>query len=170
MIEPPEIVEANAQEAAVIHVTTPRDRIQEVMGPAIHEVIDAVSDQGVGPAGPVFAHHLSMPTDEFDIEVGVPVSAPVTPTGRVRLGQLPAATVVRTVYQGPYEGLPEAWREFGERAERELGQRIQAEGLRPGTTLWERYVAGPESSPDPSAWRTELNRPLVRDEGPDERS
>jgi effector-binding domain-containing protein len=165
MIEPPEIVEADAQAAAVIHVTTPRDQIQAVMPPAIHEVIDAVSDQGVGPAGPVFAHHLSMPTDEFDFEVGVPVSGPVAPTGRVRPGQLPAATVVRTVYKGPYEGLPEAWREFGERAERELGDRLKAEGLRPGRTLWERYVAGPESSPDPSAWRTELNRPLVRDEG-----
>jgi len=164
MIEPPRIVEADAQAAAVIHVTTPRDRIQEVMGPAIHEVIDAVSDQGVGPAGPVFAHHLSMPTGKFDFEVGVPVTGPVTPTGRVKPGQLPAATAVQTVYQGPHEGLHEAWREFGERAERELGDRLRAEGLRPGDTLWERYVAGPETSPDPGSWRTELNRPLVREE------
>jgi effector-binding domain-containing protein len=165
VIEPPEIVETNAQAAAVIRVTTPRDRIQEVMEPAIHEVIDAVSEQGVGPAGPVFAHYLSMPTDEFDFEVGVPVSGPVRPTGRMVPGQLPAATVARTVYRGPYEGLHEAWREFGERAERELGERLQAEGLRPGATLWERYVSGPESSPDPGAWRTALNRPLVRAEG-----
>jgi len=28
--------------------------------------------------------------------------------------------------------------------------------------LWEVYVAGPESGPDPATWRTELNRPLSR--------
>ena len=28
--------------------------------------------------------------------------------------------------------------------------------------LWECYVAGPESNPDPATWRTELNRPLTR--------
>jgi heme/copper-type cytochrome/quinol oxidase subunit 2 len=45
-----------------------------------------------------------------------------------------------------------AWREFGEW--------ITAEGHEPAANLWEFYVAGPESSPDPSTWRTELNRPL----------
>ena len=34
--------------------------------------------------------------------------------------------------------------------------------LRVPVEVWERYVAGPESSPDPTAWRTELNRPLTR--------
>jgi hypothetical protein len=36
------------------------------------------------------------------------------------------------------------------------------EGHTPGPDLWERYIAGPESSPAPATWRTELNRPLVR--------
>lgn len=37
---------------------------------------------------------------------------PVTEVGRVESGELPAATVVRTVYHGPYEGLPDAWGEL----------------------------------------------------------
>ena len=69
-------------------------------------------------------------------------------------GQLPAATIARTVYHGPYEGLGAAWGEFG--------TWIKAEGLAPRADLWECYVAGPESSPDPSKWRTELHRPLIR--------
>jgi hypothetical protein len=27
--------------------------------------------------------------------------------------------------------------------------------------LWECYLSGPESSTDPAAWSTELNRPLL---------
>jgi len=72
----------------------------------------------------------------------------------VKPGQLPAATIARTVYHGPYEGLGAAWGEFG--------TWIKAEGLAPRADLWECYVAGPESSPDPSKWRTELHRPLIR--------
>ena len=52
-----------------------------------------------------------------------------------------------------YESLGEAWGEFNEW--------IAAHGHRPGPDLWECYITGPESSPDPAAWRTELNRPLI---------
>lgn len=31
----------------------------------------------------------------------------------------------------------------------------------PAADLWEVDVAGPESSPDPATWRTELNQPLT---------
>ena len=36
-----------------------------------------------------------------------------------------------------------------------------AEKLGAQEGLWECYTSGPESSPDPGKWRTELNRPLT---------
>jgi len=78
----------------------------------------------------------------------------VSATGRVTASQLPAATVGRTVYHGPYEGLRAAWRE--------CEAWITSEGHTTAANLWECYVAGPESNPDPATWRTELNRPLTR--------
>jgi effector-binding domain-containing protein len=153
MLDKPQIVRTQAQPTAVIRLTIPHAEIQTVMGPAIAEVMAAVAAQGLSPAGPVFSHHLRMAPDTFDFEVGVPVKAPVSATGRVKASQLPAATVARTVYHGPYEGLGSAWGEFGEW--------IATEGYKPATNLWECYTAGPESSPDPVTWRTELNRPLT---------
>ena len=101
----------------------------------------------------MFSHHLRMDPATFDFEVGVPVATPVAAAGRVRPGELPAATVARTIYRGDYAGLGSAWGEFG--------AWISANGHTPGADLWECYLAGPESSPDPAAWRTELNRPLM---------
>ena len=95
-----------------------------------------------------------MEPDIFDFELGVAVTAPVSPSGRVAPGELPAATVARTIYHGPYDGLPSAWGEFE--------AWIAAEGHKSATDPWECYVEGPHSSPDPSTWRTELNRPLLR--------
>ena len=153
MIETPHLTHVDAQQIAVIHLTIPRAEIQAVMGPAIGEVMAAVQAQHVGPAGPFFSHHFRMQADVFDFEVGVPVFAPVTPTGRVHAGSLPAASVVRTVFHGDYSGLGSAWEE--------LRTWATAQGHQAAPNLWEVYAKGPESDPDPATWRTELNQPLL---------
>jgi effector-binding domain-containing protein len=152
MLDRPRIAQTTAQPTAVIRLTVPRQEIRTVMGPGYRELMDAVAAQGIAPAGPWFTHHLRMDPDIFDFEIGVPVTAPISAAGRVKAGQLPAATVARTVYHGDYEGLGAAWAEFD--------AWIAAEGHTPGPDLWECYVAGPESNPDPATWCTELNRPL----------
>jgi effector-binding domain-containing protein len=153
MLDTPQITKTAAQLTAVIHLTIPREEIRNVMGPGIGELMAALAAQGIAPAGPWFTHHLRMDPDLFDFEIGVPVTAPVAPAGRVKLGQLPATRVARTVYQGAYEGLGAAWGEFD--------AWFAATGHTLGTDLWEYYVVGPESNPDPVTWRTELNRPLI---------
>jgi effector-binding domain-containing protein len=153
VLETPRITKTDDQLTAFIPLVVPRAEIQAVMGPSIREVYAAIAAQGIAPAGPWFTHHRRRPTDTFDFDVCVPVATPVSAAGRVQPGRLLAARVARTVYQGPYEGLGAAWGEFG--------AWIEANGHTPRPDLWECYVVGPESSPDPSAWRTELNRPLV---------
>lgn len=153
MIEPPRVVDTARQLAAVIRLTIPREEIRNVMGPGIQELMGVVSAQGIGPAGPWFSHHLRMDPGLFDFEIGVPVTAPVVATGRVEAGELPASTVAQTVYHGGYEGLGAAWGE--------LHAWIEAGGHQPGPDFWERYLVGPESGPDGSAYRTELSRPIV---------
>jgi effector-binding domain-containing protein len=153
MIDPPQIAESPATHAAVIHLTIPRAEIVHVMGPGIGEIMATLAAQGITPAGPIFSHHFKMDPAIFDFEIGVPVAKAVIAAGRVKPGQLPAARVARTVYHGPYEGLSAAWGEFADW--------IAANGHQSAANLWEFYVSGPEASPDPSNWRTELNRPLM---------
>jgi effector-binding domain-containing protein len=154
MIEKPRIVQTSAQPVAIIRVTVPREQIREVMDPGRRELFDGVAAQGVAIVGPWFTHHLRMDPKVFDFEIGVPVAEPVTASGRVEPAELPAATVARTLYHGPYEGLGPAWGEFG--------AWVESQGHTPAPDLWECYLFGPESSPDPASWRTELNRPLIR--------
>ena len=154
MIDTPQIVQVAAQATAVIRLTVPRHEIQLVMGPAMQEVINVVTAQDVGIAGPLYSHHFRMDPGLFDFEVGIPVEREVAPSGRVLPGELPAATVARTIYAGTYDSLGAAWGE--------LDRWIASAGHEPAPSLWERYLSGPESSSDPAQWRTELNRPLVR--------
>src|SRR5439155_25534283 len=108
MLDKPEIVQTDAQLTAVIRLTVPREEIRSVMGPGMAELMAAAAAQGIGPAGPLYSHHFRMDPDVFDFEIGVPVTAPVSPVGRVKPGQLPAARAARTVYHGPYEGRGDA--------------------------------------------------------------
>jgi effector-binding domain-containing protein len=153
MIDTPQLIQTNEQLTAVIHLTVPRAEISNVMGLAIAEIMSTIAAQGVTITGPCFSYHQKRPTDVFDFEVGFPVSQPITAAGRVKMSKLPAVKVVRTNYQGGYEGLGAAWGEFC--------QLIEAEGLNVQESLWECYLTDPESNPDPDTWRTELNRPLT---------
>ena len=154
MLDKPQILQTDPQLTAVIHLTVPREEIQEVMGPGISELMATVAAQGIAPAGPWFSHHLKMNPEIFDFEISVPITAPIVAAGRVKPGQLPASTVARTIYRGPYEGLGDAWSEFIDW--------IEAEGHTPAPNLWECYLTGPEANADPATWCTELNKPLIR--------
>ena len=153
MLDTPHITSTDACQTAVIHLTIPRSDIRHVMGPGIAELMATVAAQGIGPAGPWFSHHLTMHQDTFDFEIGVPVTGAVTPAGRVTSGSLPGGKVARTVLHGNYDGLAAGWEEF-------LAW-ITSNGYDGAPDLWEVYVKGPESDPDPATWRTELNKPLL---------
>lgn len=101
MIETPQILQTEAQPAAVIHLTVARGEMMKVFGPAVGELMTALAAQGVEPIGAVFAHHLKMSPDTFDFELGVKVASPVKASGRVKPGELPAVKVARTIYHGP---------------------------------------------------------------------
>ena len=153
MIDTPQLIQTEEQLTAVIHLTVPRAEISIVMGPAIAEIMSIITAQGATITGPCFSYHPKRPTDIFDFEVGFPVSQPITAAGRVKMSKLPAVKVIRTIYQGGYEGLGAAWGEFC--------KWIEAKELNVQESLWECYLTDPESNPDTDTWRTELNRPLT---------
>lgn len=153
MIDTPEVIELPAQALAFVHLVIPRDQIQHVMGPGLQEVKAAVAAQGIAEAGPWLTHHRRITPDGFDFEICIPVERPIAASGRVQAGEWPAMRVARTNYRGPYEELYTAWPQ--------LDAWIAENGHEGAVDLWERYVSGPWSSPNPEEWCTELNRPLL---------
>lgn len=153
MLDKPTVTETKTQPTAVIHLTIPKDQIQAVMGPGLNELMSTIAAQGIKPTGPWFTHHLKIADDSWDFEISVPVSKPVAAAGRVKPGEWPSMKVARTVYRGPYEGLGDAWGEFLDW--------IDSNGHKTAPDLYECYLAGPESSPDPGNWRTEFTKPLI---------
>lgn len=149
MITTPERITTKEVITAVIHLTIPGRDMPKYMDPAIQEIIRTVLSQGIRITGPMFSYHHRRPSDTFDFEIGFPVSSAVRPEGRVINSTLPSATVVRSVYTGPYEGLAQAWTA--------LQQWVRANGHPETGRFWERYLNNPDEVQDPSDYRTELN-------------
>ena len=153
MLEPFRIVCTAPLLFAALPIKVPRSEIRNVMGPGRAELASAVASQNIAVTGPWFTHHARRPTEIFDFEICLPVASPVAPAGRMQPREWPAMTVAQAIYQGGYEGLGAAWGDF-------LAQ-VKAAGHDTADNLWERYLTGPESGPDPAKWQTELNRPLL---------
>ena len=153
MIDQPQIVQSPRQQTAAIHVTVPRDGIMQAFPPAVHELVAALGAQGIKPSGPLLSYHLKVPTDVFDFEIAFPVDREVKPEGRVFASEVPAMTVARSIYRGPMEGLGSAWGE--------LCNWMSENKHTTRSILWESYLVGPDSTPDPAKWQTQLNWPIT---------
>lgn len=152
MIDTPETLTIPAQKMAAIRLTVPSNEIRKHMGEGLAELRKVLADQGIIPAGPWFTHHFKVPDATFDFETCLPVDRDVTPQGRVQRGELRATRVIRTVYNGNYDGLGAGWGAF-------MGQ-VKAQNLDMAGDFWEVYQVNPEDSANPADWRTQLNVPL----------
>jgi effector-binding domain-containing protein len=153
MIETPYITQTSEQHIAKLHLTVPRENIGGSMGAGVQEVLSVLTAQNIAPTGPWFTHHNRRPTDTFDFEICFPVAQSIAPSGQVVPGTWPSMTVARTVFQGNYSGLPEAWGEFH--------AWLDANAHKTADDLWEVYLVNPHANPNPAEWRTELNRQII---------
>jgi len=144
-----QIVDTEELMTASIHLVVDGPSMPTVMDAAIQELYATVIGQGVEPTGPLFSYHHRRPSDTFDFEIGVTVNKAVAPAGRVQPSILPAVTVARAIYRGPYEGLSSGWQEM-------MGKVAEA-NLATSDRFWECYVKGPMEAPSSADYETELN-------------
>jgi effector-binding domain-containing protein len=96
-----EVVELDAQPAAVVRGYVAPASLPEFLGPAFADAARTLAEQGLKPAGPPFARYSPVDGD-LAVEAGFPTSKPVRPAGRVWPIELPGGTAIRTLHHGSY--------------------------------------------------------------------
>ena len=132
------------QDVAVVCGHADVAQIATFLGGAFGEVMTAVEQQGRRVVGMPFSRYHPTGDDEFDIEAGFPVDAPVTGQGRVEASTLPGGPVALVVHHGSYDTLGAAY-------DAAIAD-IEKSGERVSGDPWECYLDGPEV-PEP---RTEV--------------
>ncbi|AZA10831.1 GyrI-like domain-containing protein [Corynebacterium gerontici] len=130
----------------------PRERItfegiRDYYHRAFSAAYGAINAAGAQPAGAAIGFYFQPPGTEFDLAAAFPV-ADARNVDPALVHHFPGARVAKTVHQGSYDGLPQAW----ERFVADLTQR----GETPGNMSWEEYVTMPQPGGDPEALITHL--------------
>jgi effector-binding domain-containing protein len=154
----PVIVERAAQPDVAIRGTVTMRTIPEIAD-RMPEVFQWLGARGIAPAGPpFFKYNLIDMARQLEIEVGVPVAAPVDVDGPVLAGVLPAGRYAVVTYVGHPSGLVPPTAALLEWADRQ-GLAWDMSGT-PDGDRWaarlEWYHSDPAEEPDMNKWEIEL--------------
>lgn len=150
-----EIFEAEDVPTAVLRRDNfPMNQMRTLFDQGVAAMFPALAQRSIQPIGPAFSLHYRVPTDTTDLEVGFPLSAPMTEeidAGKdfvVEPSVLPGGRIASISHVGPYAGLGPAWGAFM--------NRLAADGHQIGLPFWEVYFTEPSPDIDPATIRTDL--------------
>lgn len=148
----PTIVHCAEQPTAVLRESVAMDALSEFFSRAFAAVTAETQRQNIQLSGPPFALYRGTPTQTVDVEAGFPIRGTLADTDTVVTGALPEAEAFEAVHVGPYDTL--------ERTYTAVQDRIRAAGRTPSDTMWEYYLNGPSTEPDPLKWQTRIVWPV----------
>ena len=128
------------------------DGFPAFLGGAFPELYAHIARHEITPAGHPFVIYHAFGPDRIDAQVCAPIAGPASGEGRIQVGSIPAAPVVRTLHVGRYEDLGSAYAA--------LGEWIADHGLTPVGPIRERYLTGVGDGVPPETYRTELDQPI----------
>jgi effector-binding domain-containing protein len=153
----PKLEQRREQSYVAIRAHATRADLSTKLPPLIGELAGWLAARGVKPMGAPFYRYLVIDqNEEFDIEVGLPVSSSLQGDGRVDVGVIPAGCYAVTTHMGSYDNLQDATADLKKWAvDNDVQWDTSEDESRWGARL-ETYLTDPSDEPDPQKWQTEI--------------
>jgi effector-binding domain-containing protein len=146
-----EVKEQPAQFTLSIRTRTAVQNLPQVFGAGYGAIAQYLGERGEQPAGPPFAAYYNIDMADLDVELGFPVTHPVTGRGEIEAGDIPGGKVATCLYTGPYSDIEQAYTAISEW--------MQGHGHAPIGVAYEQYLNDPNET-DPADLQTRIIFPL----------
>jgi effector-binding domain-containing protein len=156
-----EIRELTPQPTAAVRITRPMESMDlaALFDEHLPNIAHRLADMGIEPGGPPYGRYHAFGPEQVDVEIGVPVTAPVSnlrspdeaEPGELFASELPGGQAAITVHRGSYDGLSGVYDG--------LHDWIHEQGRDEGPGPWESYVDDPGEVPVDEV-KTEVIWPL----------
>lgn len=104
-----ELSEQAAQTVISIRTRSAVQDLPLVLGKAYDSLMNYLNEIGAQASGAPFVGYFNMDMQDLDIEVGFPVSKPLTGDNEVKPSEIPAGKQVSCLYKGPYSQIEPAY-------------------------------------------------------------
>ena len=158
----PRIVELTPRPSVAVRMQQPMTELNlaALFDTHLPNIADQIANLGGTPTGPPYGRYHRFGPDQVDVEIGIPVAAPVAnlrplaecEPGEMGSSELPGGEAAVLIHRGSYDSLSGAYDG--------LHDWIHAQGRDEGSGPWESYVDDPSEVSDPSQLRTEVVWPL----------
>jgi effector-binding domain-containing protein len=147
-----EIKEVEDQFTLAVRLICRPEQLPEIMVAVYAEISDMMQQRTIPFAGPPFALYHNMDIENFDVEIGFPVSESFEGEGRVLPGLIPGGRVVSILHTGPYAELEKTY---------DIAiSYIREKGIGIDSWMYERYLNSPEDSTVDNL-KTEIFFPII---------
>lgn len=134
--------------------------LAQLFGEHLPNIAHGIADRGGHPAGAPYGRYHSWDPDHADVEIGIPVAAPIgdlraladCEPGEMGRSELPGGEAAVAVHRGSYATLPSMYEA--------LPGWIAEHGRAIGAAPWESYIDDP-AEVDEAELRTEVAWPLA---------
>lgn len=136
-----------------MHEVVAMSDLTDFFGRAFEAAAAELARLGEAPAGPPVALYRGVVAEKVDVVAGFPVRRSLTPAAGLVGETLPGGVLVEAIHTGPYDDLGTTYTG--------LSEWFAEQGLTASDAMWEEYLVGPESTPDPSRWQTRIVYPVA---------
>ena len=148
-----ELRNTSEQDTVVVRITTPVEKLPEVIGPSYGKIMAYLGPKGIQPSGPPFLLYHNDDMAALDVEIGFPVPSRQEGSGDVKSSKLPGGRAAVIMHTGPYDTIQESYAA--------LSAFISEKGLEMEPFCYEVYLNDPRETP-PQELKTEIYFPIKK--------
>ncbi len=149
-----ELLEVSPQPTHSIRTTTTLKNLPQELGKAYAAIGQYLDQLGEQPTGASYAAYFSWGGEDFEVEIGFPVSKPLPGRDEINATEIPGGKLARCLYTGPYRKIEPAYNA--------LNEWVKEHGYESTGVAYEFYLNDPGEVPEQDL-QTQIVFPLKED-------